>query len=467
MPGERVGFACLSWEEAKESDLSSFGADAEILDPRTPASPELTVAVVMMAKDEADIIGQNIAWHIYTGIRRFVIIDNASVDRTSHIIDKIRQKYLDCEIFTIYDPILRYMQSEKTTGLFRFAMSVWPDVQWICPLDADELMIPQRGLSVLKDVPKEIDVLVIPKAVHFRAVHAEAPDVLRLEEFPVRSDFSLVPPKVIARTRSDIWIAQGNHFAGSIVGRTLAHEGGLRHGICIREFPNRSFNDMLKKILNGSRAIQAAENFLGRSVGGDHWKRYREILDAEGENGFRNIYKNFVKSDQSGLIMDSFILPENCKFDLEQNEKLQRHPVLFPSARPDSVQFTLCNVPPAEWGFWLISEGDGFQLHPGSPGAEPSSIQFPCLFDGQSRFRVQIEVDGRSAAAVLFSVAILPAGGASVNLRRVVAPGGSLDWLDIFDPVSGPATVVVATQLAPGAGSNGFAWSFWRGGQFY
>ena len=296
-----------SWAGAVQHDLVSFGLDGQLRLPGRAGEPYLGAAMVMMAKDEADIIGENLTWHYAAGLRRFIFIDNGSTDETAVIIKRFQRLRLDAEVIVVNDPIVRYMQAEKTTGLYRLALSIWPDIRWVIPADADEFLVATDGLSVLDDVPNGIDALSVAKVIHFRELGRPFNGRSRMEQMTVRSPPFCVPPKIIARHDLFLTITQGNHKVRLVDNRVPVYAGAFGHGLYYREFPTRSFEQFLRKVRNGGPAIKAAEAFLGHKVGGEHWIKYHDELLAGGEEHLLGVYqRDWIRDVSNGFVHDLF-----------------------------------------------------------------------------------------------------------------------------------------------------------------
>lgn len=297
------------WAGAVHNELQRFGMDARLQTPEASGAPFLAAAVVMMVKDEGDIIGENLTWLYHIGIRRFIVINNESIDNTEKILNNFDCIYKDVELLVLRDPLVRYMQAEKTTGMYRLALSIWPDIRWIIPVDADEFLIAEHGISVLDEIDGRFDAVSIPKTVHFRSgdTHESSESVMR--RMPLRSTLFIVPPKIIGRNNLLMTIEQGNHKVRFIDERPPVYIGGFQFGLYYREFPTRSFTHFLRKIANGGRAIKEAEAFLGRKVGGEHWVRLYEQLQEGGEEGLFEIYqRDWIRTDGERCIIDPFVV---------------------------------------------------------------------------------------------------------------------------------------------------------------
>lgn len=263
----------------------------------------------MMVKDEADIIGENLLWLHHRGLRRYIINDNDSTDATASIIERFRRAHCDVELLVLKDPIVRYMQAQKTTGMYRLAMSIWPDLRWIIPADADEFLIAEQGLGVLDEFDSQVDAVSIPKVIHFKSRGPTSADLSNMEQMDYRSRLFYVPPKIIPRSNILVSITQGNHKIHLSDGRPAIYAGGFGHGLYYREFPTRSFEHLLRKIRNGGPAIKAAEKYLGHDIGGAHWVNYHDALLAGGEESIFEIYnREWLRGGSDGYVEDRFMV---------------------------------------------------------------------------------------------------------------------------------------------------------------
>jgi hypothetical protein len=270
---------------------------------RGPALAE--VAYTTMIKDEEDIVFVNLAWHYSLGFRKFVLVDNASADQTRAEIERFAGAFKDAVVIVIDDPILGYFQAEFMTAAFRVACSVWPEVKWVFLIDGDEFLCLERGLGdILAEVPESVVALHVPKSQYkateeFNSLDSSLPFYLRLTR---RERISHVSTKIVVRSYPFLEISQGNHWAnfrGEIV---KACAGGLSLGLHYREFILRSLEHTKKKVVNGGKAIAAAEA-LGKDPGGPHWKAWYEIYLRDGEPAIKAIFESHFR-DAADLIED-------------------------------------------------------------------------------------------------------------------------------------------------------------------
>lgn len=294
----------FTWVNAVQTEYILFGADISLDFPRAPLPPSDKVAIVMMVKDENDIILYNLQWSYLIGVRRFAIIDNASSDGTWQTIRRFRNRFRDAEVVLVLDDIKRYMQGIKTTGLFRLAQSYWPQLEWVFAVDADEFLVPMMGFAPLAHVPGQAESIAIPKTWHLRGKTAGGSTPL--DRMPFRRPLFCVPPNVAIRADPRLSVRQGNHQAEFGGQREATCVGGLQYGFYYREFPTRSAEHFIRKIKNGGRAVLAAKEYVGGSVGGEHWVMWYEEWKAGGDELIRKKYEEewCKNGTEDGLIFD-------------------------------------------------------------------------------------------------------------------------------------------------------------------
>jgi len=247
-----------------------------------PAAPEL--AYVSMMRDEQDIVLFNLVWHYNLGVRRFVVIDNLSTDKTVDLVLQFEQSCPDVELLLIRDPVKPRNQDRKVTGACRLAQSVWPDLKWIMLVDADEFVCSTVPLAnLLASIPTEVDALVLPKSQYHHASEITESDQLFFEKMTMRQPLTHISPKVIIRPQPDIQISAGNH---------RIYEGAVRHTrhtyispteLTMREFRLRSFEQFKQRVITGGKATELARKVDPTAIGGGHWlahyKRYKKMGD--------------------------------------------------------------------------------------------------------------------------------------------------------------------------------------------
>ncbi len=309
-------------EDTKEKNLLYGSRSNEDVAPKTVEFAREgidNIALITMIKDEDDIIYENLVWHFCVGFRKFVIVDNNSTDNTRLLVEKFKRQVLGKAIVVVIDdPIIEYIQSQVTTGAMLLANSLWPKLDWVFPVDADEFWYPNVKLqSILDKTPSKSDVIL---TMQYQHVPIETVDHLNgAEHFYKNIKFRIKSlsgglGKVAVRPGIDVIIAQGNHSASSKT-RNLNYFGGNILGLDMRHFQMRSTAQTEKKYWNGAKANILAQKLGIISEGvGHHWTAFKEEVDRKG-----------IKQSAIDRFNNSFQPKESCIEDplpMEQAFKL-------------------------------------------------------------------------------------------------------------------------------------------------
>lgn len=235
----------------------------------------MSVAAVMMVKDEADIIEYTIK-HLLSQVDYVYVSDNTSTDGTREQLDALERR--DPHRLTVIDdPEVAYFQHRKTTALADTAREAGFD--WVVPCDADEMWRTNDGqrLGDLLDL-LEADVLFARAALYDHKVTSLDPP--HVANPFVRMGWRFVNPgalpKVACRLVEGLEIGMGNHEATVPAGRRRVSSTGSPPNadglIVVEHYSWRSADQLLRKARNGYLAYEAAgpelEDF------GNHWKAF-------------------------------------------------------------------------------------------------------------------------------------------------------------------------------------------------
>jgi hypothetical protein len=117
------------------------------------------IVLVLCARDEEDVVGAMIGFHLATGVDHVVATDHRSVDGTTEILRGFER-----------DGVLTYVRDDRptisqrgvTTAMARRAAALGAD--WVIPADADEIWWSREGrlADVLDAVPRRYGAIRAP-----------------------------------------------------------------------------------------------------------------------------------------------------------------------------------------------------------------------------------------------------------------------------------------------------------------
>ncbi len=260
------------------------------------------IALITMIKNEEDIIFENLVWHFSLGFRKFIIVNNLSTDYTQEKIEEfIKLTKNKAIVILINDPIYEYIQTRILTGAYDFARSVWPELQWIFPVDADEFWVPKHNLEkMLNNIPDNVDAIAaIPIRYYatpdffkfdkndkfYEKIHYHTKYVSLSDEVDHTSVIEGYPKSAI-RSQPNIVIQQGNHYINRInncSNKKIQYIDGRLIGLEIYEYSLRSIEHTSTKLTNGMKVNNLVIK-LGIVKGhGAHWSNYETYISKYGE----------------------------------------------------------------------------------------------------------------------------------------------------------------------------------------
>ncbi len=176
----------------------------------------MTLGMTLLARDEADVIEQWLAFHLNAGADFVVATDNSSSDGTTDVLERYAR---EGHVHLIHEPGDDLRQDEWVTRMARLAATDF-GADWVINSDADEFWWP-RGASlarVLDAIPPRYGTVGA-----FLRTFAPRPDgegsfaerlTVRFSALaPINDPASLYKPirKVIHRGHPEIRLTRGNH----------------------------------------------------------------------------------------------------------------------------------------------------------------------------------------------------------------------------------------------------------------
>lgn len=262
--------------------------------------------LVMMVKDEADIIAQHLEHYHALGFRTFCILDNASTDGTGVLIARFRESHDDSIVLCVHDPIVGYYQSDKMalfqTILPQYAKLAGTVLDWLFFIDADEFIAftgddDERGIAEFEAALND------PRAklLVFHWVNGASSG--RIEAMPENADpFDIftrfisrllsVVPKIAIRVCSGLLPKMGNHFVDGYEGDLDGVRTAALIDFYMFHFPLRSIEQVRKKVVNGGKAFH---NATGLESHGGHWRERYGLYQKHGEIIIGQILDNHIR----------------------------------------------------------------------------------------------------------------------------------------------------------------------------
>ena len=227
------------------------------------------IVMTLLCRDEEDIVGYNIAYHLAQGVDFIVAMDNGSADRTPAMLERFAKLG---KLHLIHEPRHIHDQSTWVTGMARMAATRF-DADWVINNDADEFWSAAGTTlrAALAAVPADVPSLSVPRIDMLppQAVDAKFYEAMTLHMATREAiDGGRPLPKACHRAFADIHIADGNHFA-SRGGARLPESTG--HPLRIFHFPIRSPAQLERKIRQGVAALEANPRLPAST--GRHWRK--------------------------------------------------------------------------------------------------------------------------------------------------------------------------------------------------
>lgn len=278
----------------------------------SPSSPVCdSLAICMMVKDEDDIIRLNLEHHYNLGARKFFVLDNGSTDATNDEIKRFSREHEEALVVVISDPIAGYYQQGKTRALCKYATeyldSVFKNVSYVLPLDADEFVAFERNrsFSTLLDYFGQQNAELL--GIVFDLCDATSMSDWSgdsLEELSncfatiVYRSKNVVTKNLLHRKCIDN-ISMGNHHLDSLDIDFANVMPAILHGCRIVHLANRSRKHAIKKINNGGHAYMQAQHLADENFGG-HWKRNYQGYVSGGDlfiSQYMDSYRNKIAAE--------------------------------------------------------------------------------------------------------------------------------------------------------------------------
>ncbi len=302
----RPNFSSLTMKESQHQALQRNLPKNILLRPLSYPNPLEAcekIALVSMVKDEGDVIFYNLSWHYFMGVRKFILIDNGSTDNTWSAVMQFKNlKSLSAKVILITDTRVLYAQASRMNAIIKLAETIFPEVDWIFPNDADEFIVFDESiLETIRKIPPNINCIHSPRITYipsndYFSMPVEKMFYEKLQVAHKRNPYGYPDDspwngKSFIRAHQGLLINKGNHFVSDASITVPTYISGLEVGIHIREYPLRSPEHALRKIVNMGKAHEALRktypDIKDFHYADDRYRRYLEVGDAVGREEFK------------------------------------------------------------------------------------------------------------------------------------------------------------------------------------
>ncbi|MBT4251262.1 glycosyltransferase [bacterium] len=272
--------------------------------------------MTILARDEGDIIKQNIEFHLSHGVDFIIATDNASIDNTRDVFLEYQKKG---KLFLIDEPGRNKSQAAWNNRMAKIAIEDFgADIIFHC--DADEFWSPIIGNLKTELINCSADVLeinLVNVLLEDRAGKEVFPeDVKYAVEKPLKTEnfredsreknlyFFRYPQKVMMKTNCGMLeVAQGNHSitnnGNNIVKKTSSN-------INIFHFPLRGKERFFKKVIETGKAVEKNQ-FLNSSQSWHIRRWYKAYKKGKLDIEYKKLVITKKEADEmknNGVVVD-------------------------------------------------------------------------------------------------------------------------------------------------------------------
>jgi hypothetical protein len=271
---------------------------------------DIRLVMTLLVRNEEDIIEDNIRFHARMGVDAFVVLDNASDDRTREIVENLATEF---EMLVEHQPSTMFRQRQWVTRLANIARTRL-GADWVASNDADEFWVPRSG-SLKTGLDRKGSVVRCPRQnmMVTRKLIAEqrpfydytlkvgnsidwGPDLTDFEE-TMSTYIRTVPRNVLVNAHGLIRMLSGNHSAFHIM-RPINRRWS--EDIVVYHYPIRGYDRFEKKMEDRRQLLRTpgARKKLG--------ERYDIWVDMLENGTLRQEYDRFLLPEEDIAVFKKY-----------------------------------------------------------------------------------------------------------------------------------------------------------------
>ena len=293
----------------------------------------MNLVVTVLARDEADVIDAQVAFHLNAGADFVIATDNRSQDGTTEILERYEREGV---LHLIREPAEGLRQGEWVTRMARLAATDH-GADWVINSDADEFWWPRGGSlkEVLAAVPDTYGIVqgfwrsFVPRPDDGESF-AERMTARLSQQAPINDPTSFYRPvvKVAHRGDANVTVARGNHALADSPFLTLT----TWHPIEVLHFPLRSRAQWMRKVqLQGD----AFTKHIERSGTGYHLKGYDALQSGRIEEQHQSLVVDDAALER-GIAEGTMVIDTRLRDALRRIRAGERLPFPLPSLADDA-----------------------------------------------------------------------------------------------------------------------------------
>jgi len=251
------------------------------------------LVMTLLARDEEDIVEENLIYHLERGVDFVVATDNASHDSTPEILERYQRAG---HVHLIRESSTDFAQHQWRTRMARMAATEF-GADWVIDNDADEFWWPTEH-GDLKELfaaqPEQVQAVMSRKLNFVPRPGEDGPfyERMLLRDNEGRNLIGrLILPKVAHRGVADVNVGTGSHRITLDGVSPKSYPAPVE----ILHFSVRSYPSFEWRVRNAGEALPAEDEADPR---GNVSAQYREMHRIHGDGRLRDYYDTLVVDDE-------------------------------------------------------------------------------------------------------------------------------------------------------------------------